>query len=443
MHTERNENPYAPVEATSAAYSIGKASSIRYRVLILLTLAAAIAYAVRSAMSVTESTMRRELGLSHTQSALLLSAFFWSYALMQVPAGGYSQRYGTRHTLAMYAVLWSAAAVLLGVSQSLPMLISAQLLMGFAQAGIFPAACNSIAEWMPLSRRSSACAVLASGMQIGAIIAGMLTGHLLGFGWRTAFFIYALPGFLWAAWFWWRFRDHPSEDARVSPEELAIIQTDSDRPDVADGSLHYESRFSRWLRYAVHPTLWLLCGQQICRASGYMFFASWFPTFLQETRGVSISQSGILQSMVFTGTLIGSLWGGMLTDLIFRQTRSLRVSRSGVGSLALAGCGVLILASMMVNSVGLAVPLLAVGSLMAALAGPCALSASIDIGGRNVPEVFGLMNMMGNLAAAFCPLAAAYLRNYTGSWDAVLWAFAMIYLLGALCWVFIDSSKKI
>src|SRR5690606_24264830 len=84
--------------------------------------------------------------------------------------------------------------------------------------------------------------------------------------------------------------------------------------------------------------MWLLCGQQICRSAGYMFFASWFPTFLQETRGVTVAQSGMMQGLVFGGTFAGCLVGGSVTDWIWQRTGSMRLSRSGVGTFALGAC---------------------------------------------------------------------------------------------------------
>ena len=118
----------------------------------------------------------------------------------------------------------------------------------------------------------------------------------------------------------------------------------------------------------------------------------------------------------------------MLTDWIWRRTRSLRLSRSGVGACALAICSLLILAAWFVQSPTLAVTLLALGALFAALAGPCAIAATIDIGGSSVPQVFGMMNMCGNLAAAACPVLVGKLFQWTANWNVVLLLFAFVYL---------------
>ncbi len=418
------------------------ATTIRYRALTWLTLAATLAYLSRNAVGVAESTIRDDMGLTLAQSGWFMGAFFWTYSLFQVPSGWVSERLGTRVALSLFALGWSVATFGIGVAPGFWLLIVAQLLMGVAQAGVFPASCNSIGHWMPLGQRSLACGIIAAGMQVGAILASGLSGLLIApFGWRWLFIGFALPGILWTFGFYLRFRNQPQHDTRVNAAELARIALgrSSDAPSSASDTNEW-----RELRAIVRaPAMWWLCGQQVCRASGYMFFASWFPTFLQETRGVSVAQSGYLQGLVLTGTLVGSIFGGTLTDWIWRRTGSLRLSRSGVGATFLAACGMLILAAWFVQDATLAVALLALGSLLAALAGPCALAATIDIGGPRVPQVFGVMNMSGNLAAAACPVLVAKMFQWTSNWSLVLLLFAGVYLVGAICWVFVNPQRHI
>jgi MFS transporter, ACS family, D-galactonate transporter len=412
---------------------------VRFQVLALLTLAAAIAYVVRNAVGVAESTIRDDLGLSLRQSGWFMGAFFWSYALLQVPGGVLAQRRGTRLTLTIAAVSWSLAALGIASAQWFWLLMAAQLVMGAAQAALFPAACLSISHWVPLARRSISCAFLSTGMQTGAITASLLTGPLiLLIGWRWVFVCYAIPGVVWSALFLLRFRNDPREDATVNEAERRLIGRESVQS-TPDG----ERRATPWGVIARSPAVWFLCGQQMARAGGYMFFASWFPTFLQETHGVSVKDSGYLQALVFTGTLGGSLCGGLLTDWIWRTTGSLRLSRSGVGTTFLACCGGLILAAWFVESTIVAVGLLGAGALCSALCGPCSYSAAIDIGGAHVPQVFGLMNMAGNLAAAACPILVAELFERTDNWGIVLVLFAAIYAGGALCWTLVDAGRRI
>lgn len=425
------------------------ATNIRYRALGWLTLAAALAYLSRNALAVAESSIREDLGLSLTESGWVMGTFFWTYSLFQVPSGALAQRHGTRVTLAFFALAWSIATFGIGLASGLWLLIVAQLVMGAAQAGIFPASCNSIGHWMPLGQRTLACGILAAGMQVGAILASILTGLLIApVGWRWVFIAFAVPGIIWALTFYQRFRDQPKDDAAVNAAELELIGStaSTNGDDETEQLVANKERTSQWAEFLAivrSPVIWWLCGQQICRASGYMFFASWFPTFLQETRGVSVAESGFLQGWVLAGTLAGSLLGGMLTDWIWRRTGNLRLSRSGVGAFFLAACAALILAAWFVQDATFAVALLALGSLFAAIAGPCALAATIDIGGTRVPQVFGVMNMSGNLAAAACPVLVGNLFQWTSNWNLVLLLFAGVYLIGAVSWIFVDPNKMI
>jgi ACS family glucarate transporter-like MFS transporter/ACS family D-galactonate transporter-like MFS transporter len=268
----------------------------------------------------------------------------------------------------------------------------------------------------------------------------MSTGVLIALlDWRWVFGLFALPGFLWAVLFFLRYRDDPVLTPRVNQSELAIIRTG--RLPKETPTLH--SIPTPWGSILRHPAIWFLCGQQIFRAAGYMFFASWFPTFLQATRGVSVKDSGYLQALVFTGTLTGSLFGGLLTDWIWQRTGNLRLSRSGVGATFMFGCAVLILSAWFVESTVVAVLLLSVGSLLAAMAGPCASAATIDIGGDHVPQVYGIMNMSGNFAAAACPILIAEIFAWTSNWSIVLVLFAVTYLAGAICWALVDGRQQI
>lgn len=420
-------------------------TTVRYRVLAWLTLAAALSYLCRNAVSVAESTIRGELDLTVKQSGWYMGAFFCTYAIFQIPCGWFSERVGTRISLTIFAIGWSVATIGIGVAPGFWMLIVAQLIMGAAQAGIFPASCNSIGHWMPLAQRSFGCGVLTAGMQIGAIAASGLTGvSMIEFGWRWVFALFALPGFLWAIGFFAWFRDQPEQTPAVNDHELALIRAGREskalNPNIEQQSA--DSEPFALLKIARRPVMWWLCGQQICRASGYMFFASWFPTFLQATRGVSVVQSGYLQGLVFAGTLAGCLFGGMLTDWIWKRTGGSRLSRSAVGAAALGACAVLILAAWFVKSPEFAVALLALGSFFAALAGPAAFASVIDIGGPRVPQVFGLMNMVGNLAAAACPIVVGKLFEVTENWNLVLLLFAGVYFAGAVCWVFVNPRSQ-
>ena len=422
-------------------YFTQRPTTVRYRVTAWLSTAAVLAYFCRNSVGVAESSIRESLKLTEAETGWMLGAFFWTYALFQVPAGYVGQRYGTRKVLGASAVLWSLGIMMMGSAPNLTVLIAAQALMGLAQAAVFPCAVQSVSAWIPKPNRATACASLTIGMQVGAVVTASLTGSLITeWDWRIVFLGYAVPGILWAIGFLARFTDHPQNHAGLNDAERQLLRLDQAAENAADAK---DRPPAPWRAIFQNRSVFFLCGQQAFRAAGYAFFATWFPSFLQGTRGVDVKSSGYLQSSVFAATMFGGLLGGVLVDLIYKRTDNLKLSRSGVGAVCMLSCGALIFAAFFAESLTAAVVLLAMGAFMAALAGPCAYVTTIDLGQEHVPAVFGLMNMIGNLAAAATPTLIGYLFKYTSNWNLVLALFGGMYLVAAICWWLVDPRDAI
>ena len=416
-------------------------SWVRYRVLSWLILAAALAYLTRNSIGVAESTIRAELGLDTLGSGGFMSAFMWAYALFQIPGGLLCHYWGVRKALAAMAIGWSLATLLLSVARNLETLIAAQFLMGATQAGIFACSSTTIGHWMTQRRRSLASGAMGAGMQIGAIIAAVLTGLLLlNMSWRSVFAIYAIPGLLWAVWFSVRFRNLPEEDPAVNEAELKLIRSSAGPGASAPRA---EPEPTPWLAIMTSGTMWCLCIQHFCRAAGYAFFANWFPSFLQESRGVSIKGSGYLQGVLLTALLLGCLSGGIVIDWVYKRTGSLRLSRSGVGALGQALCAAAILSAFLTEDLAGAMALIAVGAFLTFAGGTAALVMPIDIGGRHVPVVWSVMNMVGSFGGACGALVIGYIFKQTRDWNIVLLLYAGIYLIAAVCFAFTNPNKTI
>jgi MFS transporter, ACS family, D-galactonate transporter len=275
-------------------------------------------------------------------------------------------------------------------------------------------------------------------MQLGALISAAATGLLLNvMSWRLVFLAYALPGLCSALAFFVAFRDRPCDLAQSNDADATTLR------DQNKCGLREHTERIPWRDMARSRTLWLLCGQQVFRSAGYMFFASWFPSFLQKTRDVTVAQSGVLQAMIYGAALMGGLVGGVVMDWILLRTNSRALSRAGVGALSMGSCGALIMAAYLVSNPTAAIVLMLVGSSMAAIGGPCAFAAVIDVGADQVPHIVALMNSAGNIAAAICPVVVGMFFSVTDNWNLVLCAFAGVYGAAALCWCLIDLGRSI
>jgi ACS family glucarate transporter-like MFS transporter len=314
--------------------------------------------------------------------------------------------------------------------------------MGAAQAGIFSCSTSSIAQWFPGTRRAVASGALASFMSVGGAVGAILTGLLLDqISWRWLFFLFALPGVVWAAWFFLWFRDRPQDHRAVSAGELALIRPSAPHPiqDPVD-----ESREpTPWGLIFTSSAMWWICGQQFFRAAGYIFFTSWFATFLKETRGVTTAQAGILNSLPLWGVVLGSLAGGAASDWLLVHTGSRQLSRQGLAVLSQLACALFIFLAYPIENAWLAVLVISAGSFFAAMAGPCAYTVTIDMGGKHIPTVFSMMNMSGNLGAMVFPLLVPWLVRLAGNWGLVLFVFAGVYLAAGACWLPINPNRTV
>jgi sugar phosphate permease len=326
-------NPYQSPLATP---QVAIATHVRYVVLLAFALAAAIAYVQRNGMGVAVTPIEEELRVSDKQMGFILGSFFLSYALFQIPGGWLATRYGTRGTLTLYAVLWSLAAGAIGLAAGFWSLLAAQLAMGAAQAALFPCATGALARWLPSSRRGLASGLLASCMSAGSASGMALASVLLvRLGWRGVFFAYAVPGILWSLWFYWYFRDRPDEHAAVNDAELCLLRETAAASQPGNEPQHREP--TPWLTILSSWAMWCICAQHVFRAAGYVFYGSWFPKFLQTTRGVSVGDSGLLASWPVAAVIVGGLSGGIISDRLLAMTGSRRIARQGMASICMPG----------------------------------------------------------------------------------------------------------
>ena len=158
---------------------MSRPTRVRYLVVALATAMAVLLYLDRICISFLERYIREDLHLSNDEASWLLSAFFWAYALGQVPAGWLSDRFGARTVLALYILLWSLFTGWMGLAESFLLLVVFRFGCGLAQAGAYPTSAGIVSKWVPFSGRALASSLIATGGRIGGFIAPVLTAYLL------------------------------------------------------------------------------------------------------------------------------------------------------------------------------------------------------------------------------------------------------------------------
>jgi len=415
---------------TKAPSDLQEVNGSRYFVLAFLCLSAAIAYVQRGAISVPAAEIAADLEFRNfaTEMGWVQSAWYLCYGLMQLPSGWLADRIGSRQTLAILSVVWSLATLLSGLATDFVSLLVLWGLMGAAQAGAFPSAAKAIGQIFPETERARATGLLAAGMSIGGAVAPVLTAGCMEWltpfavsleidRWRLLLAAYAIPGILWTVAFM----------LLIFAKNLPLVESPRQAPAPIN-----------WLSMVTSISLALLCAQQFFRAAGMVFFMTWFPTFLQKTRDLSPLGSGVLTTVAGVGGVLGSLTGGFFSDWLLEWTGNARLSRQGIAVVGMASCSVLILGSYFVNDVNGSIALISLGVFCATFGGVSGYTVAISFGGRHVATVFSTMNMFGNLGAALFPLIAGWLVDATGNWNLMLFLFAGIMAIAAVCWALFD-----
>jgi len=277
---------------------------------------------------------------------------------------------------------------------------------------------------------------MLTAAQLGGVAAPTAAAFLIEFaGWRAAFGIFGVIGLIWAAGFWYWFTDEPADHPNVNEAEIAVIQTDGNKP-----TEHSEP--IPWRAVLTNSGIWLLGIAITCSAfNSYMYF-TWFPKYLMDAREIDNINAGWLSSLVLAGSAAGVLLGGVVADRILRSGRDLVICRRVLGvSMFVAAAALLYFAVQQDTALAMAA-LAAASCFCLQIVLPTWWSAAIEQSGKHVGSLFGLMNMIGLVGAMvsqwFVGWFADYRKDlgYTGreQWDPMFNVFVGVLLFGALMW---------
>ncbi|MFF0473926.1 MFS transporter [Streptomyces sp. NPDC004284] len=403
----------------------------------LLFAAVVINYIDRSSLSVALPAVSDDLGLDDGVSGLVLGAFFWTYAAFQIPTGRLVDRLGARRVLAVAAVSWSLATALTGLAATGAWLLGFRLLLGVAQAALFPAATSCVERWFPRDERALASGVYDSGARVGTLLAiPVFSALIAGLGWRVAFAAVGLAGAVWAAVWWRMFRDEPARHPGVSAAELRRI----DRPDPAgDTTAPPAAANPGWSTLLRSRTVWGTVVAVVAQSYVIYFFITWFPSYLIDARGFTLLKFGLLGTVPALAAVAGNWLGGWASDALVRRGRTVTFARKSCG----AG-GLLVSASVgaaaVVPGAGAALALLSLSFAGVSFATSVLLTIPADIAppGSSVSGTLqSIQNTFSGVAGIASPLVIGFLKGATGSFVPGLLSAALMAVLGCLALLFV------
>ncbi|MCD0492688.1 MFS transporter [Chromobacterium violaceum] len=406
----------------------------RWRIGWLLGIGILVNYFDRISLSVAAPQLQQEFGLSNGELGLLFSAFFWSYALLQIPTGVILDRFGTTRIGRLGALLWGVAATLTACAGGFAGIFAARMLLGVAEAPGFPVSSKATGYWFPRRERAMATAIFDAAAKfsnvIGVPLVALAVVHL---GWRWGFGVSAILSVLYFIAFYLIYRD-PSADTKLSEAERQyIVQGGAAEEGVSQqGSMAMLGYLLRQRK------VW---GLSIGFAAyGYVFylFLTWLPGYLVQSMHMDILKSAWFSAIPWMFATLSDLFvGGWLIDkLIERGYDETKVRK------AVLLCGM---------TMGMAVfgattttdPYVAIVWITIALSG---LAAAAPVG-WSLPSLIaprggtgtvgGIMNFANNMMGAVAPIVTGFIVGATHSFANAFLVAGFMLVIGILAFVFL------
>lgn len=398
--------------------ALRKSIRIRWVLVALLVIGGVVNYLDRATLSIANTTVADEFGLSSTEMGLLLAAFSWPYAIANLPAGYLVDRFGPKKMYAWAAGLWSLVSMIGAAATSFGTLYAARVALGVAESPFFTAGLKVNERWFDKEERALPISIVNTGSQIAnALAPPLLTGLLITFGWRGMFLAVGALGLV-IVMVWLRIYRDPTlrEEALIKgaeAAEAAAAAKASDQPQASWGQMFRQK--NTWFMvlgaFGIFYTVWV--------------YLTWLPSYLQTSRGFSLADTGWLSSLPYLCGIAGVLAGGWLSGRLIRKGHSAVTSRKVpiVGGAALAALAVIPVAY--VDSTPLAIALLSVGYFAAQAPMGCLWTLAGDIAEKHqVASLGAIQNFGGFLGAAAAPVVSGAILDATGN------NYSLVFLIG-------------
>jgi MFS family permease len=381
-------------------------------VVLLLAAVLFINYVDRGALPTAASHIQADLHLTSSQLGVLLSAFFWTYATVQIPIGWLAERYGAHRVLALGLAVWALATMLVGVVSSFVVLLILRLLLGLGESVGFPCTSKILASVVPNESLGTANGIIAFAYLLGPVVGTYLGGLLIsGFGWQTSFVVFGAASLLWL-WPW----------SRVKIQQRAVHPAS---PDVASTRMILGKR-----------ALWGTSLGHFSTNYTFYFMLSWLPVYLVRDRGFSDLEMAKFATSAYFVNAVFAISGGWAIDRYIARGGStnfgykLVMGSTHFGAIVCMLCMALGPRPVALASIFIYQALCGIGSpgvfaVSQILAGPAAA-------GRWV----GIQNSIGNLAGIVAPALTGFVVDWTGHFTLAFVSAAAVGVLGFIGWVF-------
>jgi MFS transporter, ACS family, hexuronate transporter len=303
-----------------------KVNGLRWIIIGMIFLATLINYIDRLTVSVLAPKITEDLNLTNTEFGGIATWFLFAYTISQLLSGKLYDRVGIKKGFTVSIIVWSLAAIAHGWAAGLRSLSAFRFVLGLGEAGNWPGAAKTVAEWFPARQRAFGMAIFNSGAAIGSIAAPpVIVGLYEYFGhWQPVFIVTGVLGFIWLA-VWWLVYEKPELHKWLTPAELATIKEGDENRDGAQSE-----PVLGWLELLRYRQTWAIVISRFLVDPVWWLYITWLPLFLYKVHGFDLKQIGLFAWVPYVAADAGSLFGGWLSGYLIDRGWTVNAARKAV-----------------------------------------------------------------------------------------------------------------
>jgi MFS transporter, ACS family, D-galactonate transporter len=401
---------------------------MRWVVVLLCFLAIAINYVDRANLAVAAPQIEKALHIGPAEMGLVMSGFFWTYALMQMPFGWFVDKVGARIALPLAVGWWSVFTALTAATTSVFGMFGCRLALGVGEAGAYPSCTKLVAQWFKPAQRAFATSIYDSGSRVGSALSIPVVAFIISeFGWEASFVVTGGIGLVWVLGWLVIYRNPSKGDLTRGVNEAPAVSTPA-----RDKSI-------TWLSLFRYRTLWGMMLGFFCLNFVIYFFITWFPSYLVQTRGFSLKSLGTMGMIPALMSIPGGWLGGVVSDGLYKHGWSLTRSRKTCMAGGMLLSSVITLSVFTTDTyVMLGIFGIAYGSLAFAAASIWSLPADVAPTPDYVASIGGIQNFASNLAGIVITTFTGFMVQLSkGSFTVPLVVAGGFCFLGAFSYLVI------
>jgi MFS family permease len=411
----------------------------RYQVITvgLLLLIGIINYIDRSALSIANTSIQRDMLITPSQMGILLSAFSLAYAFAQLPLGVVIDRLGSKLSLGAALLGWSVAQTASGLINSFSAFIGLRVILGIGEAPMFPSAAKALSEWFEAEKRGTPTGIVLSSTCIGPCIAPpLLTLLMVTWGWRVMFIATGVLGIL-VAICWLSFYKSKERYLRELPAEerdrLTALQ--AQQATTPAPKLTMKEQFVAWTELFSHKSTW----GAVLGFMGVIYMLwlhlTWLPGYFEREHGLSLYQTAWVVSLAYVFGALGTIVAGRLCDRLVSKGATVLGSRKRVVVCALFAAAIFTVPLSFGSGLVLSVALLCAALFSVNMASSTAwMIANTIVDSRRVASFGSIQNFGGYLAGSAAPVITGFSIQQSGSFASAFLISAVVASVAAMAY---------